>query len=125
MAIPDDLLEQAIDILADVEGVEMDAEGLADDVVLLAYALSEEIEFRCAVVSVHDALQLLVDGAVEGAVLKYQFAEWRSFHFQHRRLRKARADMRIVYQRTGSGIRVKGFGHRHLPSDIYRRLSEL
>ena len=33
--------------------------------------------------------------------------------------------MRIVYMPLDTGIRVKGFGNRHLPSDIYQRLAQL
>ncbi|MBW3088369.1 hypothetical protein KIH77_06450 [Bifidobacterium sp. 82T24] len=124
MAIPNALLTDAIAILAGVDGVEMDPESLSDDVILLAYVWPDEAEFKTAVVSVHDALAKLVAGRVEGAALKYGLAQWRSYHFQHHRFQGARADMRIVYRRTDFGIRVRGFGNRHLPSDIYRRLAE-
>lgn len=68
------------------------------------------------------AMDDLVDGRVEGAPLKYDLSEWCSFHFQHHRARGAKADTRIIYRRTDDGIQVRGFGHRHLPRDIYRRI---
>ena len=35
----------------------------------------------------------------------------------------AQADMRIVYRTIESGIEVKGFGHRWVPADVYKRIS--
>lgn len=46
MAISDELLLRAIDIVAEVPGMEMDPDALADDVVLLAHVWSEEDEFE-------------------------------------------------------------------------------
>ncbi|NMM98487.1 hypothetical protein [Bifidobacterium olomucense] len=125
MAISNALLERAIAIIASVRGLQMDPDTLADDVILLAYVWPDEDEFKIAVASVHRAMTQLTEGTVEGSELKYDFAGWKSFHFQHRRGQQSRADMRIVYMRTADGIRVKGFGNRHLPSDIYRRLAQL
>ena len=116
------LLEQAIAIISSVRGLYMDPDALADDVILLAYVWPDEGEFKMAVAS---ALTQLVEGNVEGSPLKYGFSGWRSFHFQHRRGQQSRADMRIVYMPLDTGIRVKGFANRHLPSDIYQRLAQL
>lgn len=125
MAVSNALLEQAIAIIASVRGLHMDPDTLADDVILLAYVWPDEDEFKLAVTSVHRAMTQLVEGIAEGSELKYDFAGWHSLHFQHLRGQHSRADMRIVYQRVADGIRVKGFGNRHLPSDIYQRLAQL
>ena len=119
------LLEQAIAIISSVRGLYMDPDALADDVILLAYVWPDEGEFKMAVARVHRALTQLVEGNVEGSPLKNGFSGWRSFHFQHRRGQQSRADTRIVYMPLDTGIRVKGFGNRHLPSDIYQRLAQL
>ena len=119
------LLEQAIAIISSVRGLYMDPDALADDVILLAYVWPDEGEFKMAVARVHRTLTQLVEGNVEGSPLKYGFSGWRSFHFQHQRGQQSRADMRIVYMPLDTGIRVKGFGNRHLPSDIYQRLAQL
>ena len=117
------LLEQAIAIISSVRGLYMDPDALADDVILLAYIWPGE--FKMAVARVHRTLTQLVEGNVEGSPLKYGFSGWRSFHFQHRRGQQSRADTRIVYMPLDTGIRVKGFANRHLPSDIYQRLAQL
>ena len=119
------LLEQAIAIISSVRGLYMDSDALADDVILLAYVWPDEGEFKLAGARVHRALTQLVEGNVEGGPLKYGFSGWHSFHFQHRRGQQSRADTRIVYMPLDTGIRVKGFGNRHLPSDIYQRLAQL
>ena len=118
-------MEQAIAIISSVRGLYMDPDALADDVILLAYVWPDEGEFKMAVARVHRALTQLVEGNVEGSPLKYGFSGWRSFHFQHRRGQQSRAGMRIVYMPLDTGIRVKGFANRHLPSDIYQRLAQL
>lgn len=121
--IASDLLEQAVERIGSVSGVRMDAISLAQDVLLLAYAWPDETEFRAAVDSVCDALTNLVAHKVEGTELKHQFTGWRSFHFQHHRFNGARADARVIYRWDGENLTVRGFGGRHLPSDIYQRLS--
>ena len=125
MAVSNALLERAIAIISSVRGLHMNPDVLADDVILLAYVWPDEDEFKIAVTNLHRAMTQLVEGDAEGGELKYDFAGWRSFHFPHRRGQHSRADMRIVYMRIDSGIRVKGFGNRHLPADIYQRLAEL
>ncbi|PJM74860.1 hypothetical protein [Bifidobacterium simiarum] len=125
MAVSETLLSQAVAVIASVRGVQMDAGTLADDVVLLAYVWPDDQEFKQAVSSVRYALELLVADHVEGTALKYGLSGWYSYHFQHRRRQGARADMRVIYRRVPEGIQIKGFGSRHLPSDIYDRLAQL
>ncbi|PLS30688.1 hypothetical protein Uis1B_1515 [Bifidobacterium margollesii] len=125
MAVSEVLLSQAVAVIASVRGAWMDAGTLADDVILLAYVWPDDDEFKQAVSSVRRALTLLVSNHVEGAELKYGLAGWRSYHFQHHRCQGARADMSIIYRRVPEGIQIKGFGNRHLPSDIYERLARL
>lgn len=116
------VLLDAIAMIAHVDGLGMNADDLVDDVTLMARAWPDETEFKHAVLAVCRAMDDLVAGRAEGAALKYELSEWRSFHFQHHRRQGARADTRIVYRRTGDGILVKGFGNRHEPQDIYRRM---
>lgn len=130
MAVSEVLLSQAVSVIASVHGTWMDAGTLADDVILLAYVWPDDDEFKQAVSSVRRALTLLVTNRVEanrveGTELEYGLAGWRSYHFQHQRHQGARADMRIIYRRVPDGIQIKGFGNRHLPSDIYERLARL
>lgn len=122
MAIPDALLAAWIRRLAAIPGIAMDPEALVDDVVLMAYAFPEEAEFARAMLQVEHALTLLVQQRQLGPALRGNLAGWRSYHFPSHRARRHPADLRIVYQDTGSAIRVRGFGHRWIPDAVYRRL---
>lgn len=115
-------VRDAVGMIANVHGLAMNPDDLVDDVVLMAHAWPEQEEFMHAVLAVCTAMDNLIAGKVEGTALKYDLSEWRSFHFQHHRQRGAKADARIVYRRDATGIVVKGFGSRHEPQDIYRRL---
>lgn len=123
MTISNELLEQAIDIIAEIPHLEMDPEALLEDVVLLAYVWPDENEFKAAVASVVRTTQQLIEGKVSGVPLKYNHTDWLSYHYQHRRTQKAKADMRTIYQKKIEDIRVRGFGHRRIPTDIYKRLA--
>ncbi|MCL6563947.1 MAG: hypothetical protein K6U87_13165 [Firmicutes bacterium] len=122
MAIPDAMLAAWIRRLAAIPGIAMDPDALVDDVVLTAYAFPQETDFSRAMVHVEHALALIVQQRNLGQALRGNLAGWRSYHFQSRRARRHSADLRIVYQDTGSEIRVRGFGHRWIPEAVYRRL---
>ena len=124
MSVGRDDLVRAIQILASVEGMQMDPAALAQDVLAVADAWPTADEFRLAIAATRRVLERLVSGAAEGTPLKYNLSAWSSLHYQHKRAQGQRADMRVVYQRTEgeAGIRVRGFGHRHVPQDVYRRL---
>ncbi|WP_165172039.1 hypothetical protein [Adlercreutzia sp. ZJ242] len=55
--------------------------------------------------------------------MKHELGQWLSCHYQHRVVQGAKADCRIIYRTTEDGIEVKGFGHRRIPEDFYRRMS--
>ncbi|MBE3590655.1 MAG: hypothetical protein IMW98_07525 [Firmicutes bacterium] len=58
-----------------------------------------------------------------GKDLTGRFQGWRRHAFPARPERRARADLRIVYRPRGDRTEMLGFGHRHAPADVYRRLS--
>jgi len=122
MPISRDLLELSIDLIASNPSLEMDPESLASDVVLLACIWPDADEFRAAITSVCKAIEQLFVGNVTGTTLQYKHESWMSYHFQQRRSQGARAELRIVYQISSDKIRVRGFGHRHIPTSIYHRL---
>ena len=122
MPVSDSAIDAAIDLIAAVPGLEMDPDDLADDVVLLSVALPEEADFLKAVASTERALRQLVGQTVDSAPLAHNLAGWLSYHYQHTRKQGQRANMRIVFQRVGEGIRVRAFGHRDVPSDFYERI---
>lgn len=109
----------AIDMLSNIRGYRMNADDLAEDVVLMAKAWPDDEEFAWAVSSTCTAISGLVGEKVEGSSLVGDLADWKSYHYQHRRGRKVKADMRIVYQRPTAGVLIiRGFGCRHRPEDV-------
>ncbi|PLR76312.1 hypothetical protein CU633_16605 [Bacillus sp. V3-13] len=122
MAISDELIEQAIDIIASINGIEMNHDELVDDVILIAYAFDQEPTFMAAISQITHSLHLIVKTRNIGQQLSGNLKDWMSFHFQSQRTQKYPADLRIVYQDVGNKIRVRGFGHRRIPKDFYSRL---
>jgi len=122
MAISNALLAEWIGKLSSVPGIEMDADALVDDVVLTAYAFADESTFQTAMRSVVSALLLIVKSRNVGQNLSANLEGWKSYHFQSQRVRKHPADLRVVYQDTGFVIRIRGFGHRWIPEEVYKRL---
>ena len=123
MAISQKSLELAIDAIAGIENVKMDANSLAEDVYLTSCAFNEELEFKKAISETVRALRQITQGKITPACLKYAFEGWSSYHYQHSRTQKTRADMRIVFKVVSVEVYVLGFGHRNTPSDIYFRLA--
>jgi hypothetical protein len=122
MAINNQLIEQAIDNIADIQGIEMDPNYLVDDVVLIAYVFIEEELFKKAINQIVHSLQLIIAKRSIGQPLAGNLTGWFSFHFQSQRVNKHPADLRCIYKDAGVEIQVRGFGHRHLLSDIYTKL---
>ena len=122
MAISEDLLHQSIDLIAGISQLEMDPVALAQDVALLELFYEDELSFKQAITSICRSITQLASGMVTGTVLKQSHTDWYSYHFQYSRSQGQRADLRVIYQMHAGAIRVKGFGHRFVPSDIYERL---
>ncbi|MBR3157490.1 MAG: hypothetical protein IKG18_09085 [Atopobiaceae bacterium] len=123
MAISDSLLRRSIVILAGVEGVDMDPDALVEDVVLLAHAFPDEKDFGAAVLNTQKALTQIRDRRVSSSSLLHNHLTWFSYHYQHSVSQGQRADMRIEWQPREGGIRVRGFGHRWIPSHFYERMA--
>lgn len=123
MAVSEDVLRGAVKAVSRVEGLSMDADHLVEDVFLLAFAFPDEDDFQAAVASTVRALRLVIEGSVSSSSLERRLGEWRSFHYQHRVAQGAKADCRIMFKEIEGGIEVKGFGHRRIPKDFYRRIS--
>ena len=125
MAISKALIRQAVVSLSEIEGVFIDQAALVEDVVLLAKAFPEELDYMAACASTRQALEFIVAGKVNASDLKYDFADWKSYHYQHRVGQGIKATCRIMYRQVAGGIEVKGFGHRRIPGDFYERMSSL
>jgi predicted nucleic-acid-binding protein len=116
-------IDSAIDAIAGVDGLYMDANYLVEDVYLLAYAYKQEPAFQSAVANTVRALEQIVAGKVSAAALKHNLESWQSYHFQSSVGQGSKADCRIIFKQRANGIEVRTFGNRHIPEDIYTRLS--
>lgn len=125
MTVSRELIRRAIESISSIEGVAMNPESLAEDAVLLAYAFPDEGDYMAACVNTCRSLGALVRNEVASSDLKYNFEGWRSYHYQHRVGQGIKATCRIVYRNIDAGIEVKGFGHRRIPADFYRRMAKL
>ena len=123
MPVSDSAIDDAIGLIAAVPGLQMDADDLADDVVLMSIAWPDETEFLLAASATERAMRQVISGRVSAATLKHDLAGWFSYHYQHTRIQGGRADMRIAFAPLENGIRVRAFGHRDVPVDFYRRIS--
>ena len=123
MAIRNECILEWIDVISRIHGLQMDPVSLTDDVVLMAMVFRDEEAFVLAMNNVARALTQLINGLVETSQLEHHYSGWEFYHFQSHRTQGHRADLRIVFLKVNTNvIRVKGFGHRHLPLDIYNRL---
>ena len=120
--ISEAVLLQAAETVSAVKGLAMDPNDLVEDVFLLAHAFPEERDFKAAVASTCRALGRLIAGAVTPSDLKYDLSGWSSYHYQPWVGQGVRAMCRITFRRIEGGIEVKGFGHRRIPEDFYRRM---
>ena len=117
------IILQSIDSISSVEGVNMDANALAEDIYLLTQAFDDEGEFQKAISETVRSLTQIVNGEITASKLKYSFENFNSYHYQHSRAQGNKADMRVVYTEDEQGVFVLGFGHRNCPTDIYERLA--
>jgi hypothetical protein len=123
MSISYERLLDAFAELGSVENVQMNPDDLSEDVFLLGRAFKNEDEFNSAVAATVNALKKLAMDKVTPAELERNMRGFQSYHYQHKVEQGARADMRIIFKRTDSGIEVKALGHRFIPQDIYKRLA--
>lgn len=114
------LIGKWIDVVAAVRGIEMDPDALVDDIVFMSFVFGDD--FEMAMSAVVTSLTLVVQRRISPTHLVRNLANWTSFHFQSQRIQGHPADLRIIYQRSDTTVRVLGFGHRRLPDDFYRRM---
>lgn len=123
MTISDNLIEEAIDIIADIQGIQMNQDELVDDVILVAFVFDEKHRFKLAITQITNAIHQIIRQRNVGQALVNNYGGWMSFHFKSQRINGHPADLRVVYQDIITAIRVRGFGYRHLPTDVYKRLN--
>lgn len=121
MAVNSSTIDYAIDLIAGIEGLAMDPDDLADDVVFMSIAWPDERDFMLAASATERAMRQLIAGQVNATPLLHNLSGRFSYHYQHVRKQGQRANMRIVFKPHPSGIRVRTFGHRDIPADIYER----
>lgn len=122
MTINNDIIIKWIKEVAIIKGIEFNANSLADDVFLMTYAYKNPIEFEIAMENVVSALQHIVNNSVNSSQLTKNYGDWDSYHFQSKRVQRQKSDLRIIYQKSSNSIRIRGFGNKWIPTDIYGRL---
>ena len=125
MTVSRPLVTQAIAALSSVEGISMKPDALVEDAALLTVAFDEEEAYKAAVVNTVKALKDISKERVKADALSGAYRGWLSYHYQPRVAQGTPASLRIVFKQTEDSIYVLGFGHRYIPSNIYRRLSDL
>ena len=123
MAVSRALIREAVSRLSAVPGIMMPQANLNEDVMLLARAYPHEDDFEAAIEATEWALRQAVAVRLTPSALRDDLAGWCSYHYQLRRQQGTDADLRLVYQPTERGIRVKGFGHRYWPASLYHRVA--
>ena len=103
----------------------MDPGALVEDAAYLTLAFSELLDYQAAVANTLKALKDVARGRVSTDALADAFQGWESYHYQPKVGQGVPADMRIIFKREPNGVYVLAFGHRYIPSDLYRRTSEL
>lgn len=124
MAISDEALAQAIVALSEVSGISMDSDALAEDVFLLGRSFPSPQDFMAAVLATARVMRLVAQGRVTSSSLDGIHGGWMSYHFQHAVGQGVKADMRLEWRNAQVGVQVRGFGHRWVPADFYKRLSQ-
>lgn len=122
MPVDKSMLKAAIVQIASIDGISMPADLLAEDVILLAAVWPDEQDFAQAVASTARALKQIAASQITPSPFEDDLDGWFSYHYQLRRSQSERAVMRIVFQPAEECVRIKGFGHRFKPADMYRRM---
>lgn len=125
MTVSKTVVAQAIVALASAESVSMDPKVLAEDAVLLTRAFDEEEAYKAAVVNTVKALKDISRGRVFPDALSGAYDGWFSYHYQPQVAQGTPASLRIIFRQVEGLVYVLGFGHRYIPSDVYRRLRRL
>lgn len=124
MAITNEVLAEAISLVASVDGITMTPARLLEDVVALAELFPEVERFRIAVEETVKALSMLAMGKKEGKPLERNHEGILSYHYQSIRVNGQEADLRVAYEPDIGTLFIWQFGHRWIPADatFYARL---
>lgn len=112
-------IQGAIAAVAAVDGLSMEPAALVSDLLDMARVYGDS--FEEAVSSLCGALDDVVNGRVSTSTMKYDYADYRSYHFQSHVEQGQPADMRVLFKAVDGGIEVLAFGNRHVPADFYLR----
>ena len=115
---------KALDDITSIKNISLKPGFLIEDIELLAQVCDDSEHFAEAVKQTCHHLALLVLNKLHVSELDYNYKDYKSCHYQSRKIPGQKADMRIVYKREGEKILVKGFGNRWIPDEIYLRLAK-
>lgn len=123
MSIDRNIVAQSVSALSSVESIQMDPSALAEDAAYLTLAFPDQPEYQAAVANTVKALKDIARNRVSTDSLEGTYQGWESYHYQPKVGQNIAADMRIIFKRKSDSVHVLAFGHRYIPSDIYRRAS--
>ena len=112
-------IQNAIEAIASVDGLSIEPSVLVADLLDMARLYGDS--FEEAVDNLCKALVDVKSGRVSTSPMKYDYADYRSYHFQAHVEQGQPADMRILFKPVNNGIELLAFGNRHIPSDFYSR----
>jgi hypothetical protein len=123
MTITKHQIQIAASKIAQCNGLFANPDSILEDTVLLAYAFPAPDDFAQACANTCKAINQLVANEVSAGHLKYEFSDWKSYHYQAKVGQGQKANCRIMFREVDGGVEVKGFGHRRIPADFYARIS--
>ena len=124
MELSEDKLLATINRFSKLAFCTFDPKHLVQDLLILESISATEADFDGVIDRTIAALALLAGRQVDADALHHEYDGWLSYHYQPRIAQGQKAVYRVIFTYTDEGIDVMGFGHRHQPTDIYRRLRE-
>ena len=96
----------------------INAEDVKTDLLVLEQVFADPSQYGNVLLQIAAQLSTLCAQPHLGKDLKGPLAGWRKHKISSGR--ESRADLRILFRRTGQQIELLGFGHRDEPYDVYR-----
>lgn len=127
MAITDQDLEQAIELIATIKDIDFNIPELVEDIVLLAEEYPTKPEFKLAVREIKRSIENIKKNPKIGHELERNYSDWWSHVYKPQSKNGFEPELRTVYQdrkEINGTIRIRGFGHRWNPESIYKRLQD-
>lgn len=124
MTISNTKIAQTIGRITTISGIQHVPTDVITDVVDLANVFPNDLDFDSAADNVIRSILQIKRNPRIGGPLRENYAGYRSFHYQSKRVNNHPDDMRTVYREDNGVIYLHGFGHRHNPDSVYKRFQD-